>query len=104
MSSQALFVLEKKTFVAGIEIDRRKTTRCIGADSLHEPKCICQGGDDLGVFTLKFWIAYVAEFPVEWSMKISKSRIDGASDEVEGACRVKVCTGYGVSSDEQIRK
>lgn len=86
-----MLVVEKKTFMTGVQINGLKLTSCVCTNSLHEAKGLGDGGDDVRVFGLQLGISNVAKAPIKRTMQICNAGGDRCSDEVQCGCRVEIC-------------
>lgn len=69
VAGEALFILEEKAFMAGVEINSFEAAgRAVSSDGAHEPEGFGDAVDDAGVLGFDGFIFDVTEFPVQWRM------------------------------------
>lgn len=89
-----MFVVEKKTFVTGVQVDRLQLSSGVCTNSPHEAQRLGDRRNDIGVLDLKLGIMNVAETPIERSMEICNAGREGCSNEIQRGCRVEVCAVF----------
>ena len=89
-----MFVVEEKTFVAGVHVNGSQLTSGICANSPHEAERLSDGRHNFGVLDLKLGIMNVAKAPIERSMEICNAGRERCSNEIQCGCGVEVCAAF----------